>query len=69
MNPTYGPEAEAYRDKVHAFLAEKLPADWGGIGQLEGDAIGEFVDVVARRPVRGRATWRRGGRSSTAGEG
>jgi hypothetical protein len=44
MNPTYGPEAEAYREKVHAFLAEKLPADWGGIGQLEGEAIGEFVE-------------------------
>ena len=28
MNPTYGPEAEAYRDKVQAFLAEKLPSDW-----------------------------------------
>jgi alkylation response protein AidB-like acyl-CoA dehydrogenase len=43
MNPTYGPDAEAYREKVHAFLAEKLPSDWAGIGKLEGDAIGEFV--------------------------
>ncbi len=43
MNPTYGPEAQAYREKVQAFLAEKLPADWAGIGQLEGDAVGEFV--------------------------
>jgi alkylation response protein AidB-like acyl-CoA dehydrogenase len=43
MEPVYGPEAEAYRDKVQAFLAEKLPADWGGLGRLEGDAIGEFV--------------------------
>ena len=45
VNPTYGPEAEAYREKVQAFLAEKLPADWAGIGQLEGDALGEFVTV------------------------
>ncbi len=43
MNPTYGPEAEAYREKVQAFLAEKLPDDWAGIGRLEGDAIAEFV--------------------------
>ena len=43
MNPTYGPEAQAYREKVQAFLAEKLPADWAGIGRLEGDAVGEFV--------------------------
>ncbi len=43
MNPTYGPEAEAYREKVQAFLAEKLPKDWGGTGQLDGDAVGEFV--------------------------
>ena len=28
MNPTYGPEADAYRDKVQAFLAEKLPSNW-----------------------------------------
>ena len=32
MDPTYGAEAEAYRDKVQAFLAEKLPSDWAGIG-------------------------------------
>ena len=43
MKPIYGPEAEAYRDKVQAFLAEKLPADWGGTGRLEGDALDEFV--------------------------
>ena len=43
MNPTYGPEAQAYREKVQAFLAEKLPTDWGGMGRLEGDAVGEFV--------------------------
>src|SRR3954449_6559700 len=43
MRPVYAPDAEAYRDKVQAFLAEKLPPDWGGIGRLEGDAIGEFV--------------------------
>jgi alkylation response protein AidB-like acyl-CoA dehydrogenase len=43
MQPTYTPEAEAYREKVQAFLAEKLPSNWGGIGQLEGDELVEFV--------------------------
>ena len=69
MNPTYGPEADAYRDKVQAFLAEKLPSDWRGIGQLPNDEVSDFVDVVAHRAVRGRATSRRAGRSSTAAPG
>jgi alkylation response protein AidB-like acyl-CoA dehydrogenase len=43
MQPTYTAEAEAYRQKVQAFLAERLPADWAGIGQLEGEALTRFV--------------------------
>ncbi len=43
MQPTYTPEAESYREKVQAFLAEKLPTNWMGIGQLEGDELHEFV--------------------------
>ncbi|CAB4878268.1 unannotated protein [freshwater metagenome] len=43
MQPTYSPEAEAYREKVQAFLAEKLPTNWRGIGRLEGDELHEFV--------------------------
>ncbi|HNJ98397.1 MAG TPA: acyl-CoA dehydrogenase family protein [Ilumatobacteraceae bacterium] len=43
MQPYYTPEAEAYREKVQAFLAEKLPAKWGGMGQLEGDELEQFV--------------------------
>ena len=43
MDPTYGPEAEAYRDKVQAFLAEKLPSNWAGIGRLAPDEAGDFV--------------------------
>ena len=42
MDPTYSPEAEAYREKVQAFLAEKLPSNWAGLGALEGDDITEF---------------------------
>jgi alkylation response protein AidB-like acyl-CoA dehydrogenase len=43
MNPQYSAEAEAYRQKVQAFLAEKLPADWGGLGRLEGEPLKSFV--------------------------
>jgi hypothetical protein len=43
MQPTYTREADEYREKVQAFLAEKLPADWHGLGRLEGDDIRTFV--------------------------
>ena len=43
MQPVYSGEAEAYRQKVQAFLAEKLPSTWRGIGSLEGDALSSFV--------------------------
>jgi hypothetical protein len=47
MHPSYDSEAEAYRDKVQAFLAEKLPSNWTGIGALGREAADKFV-----------ATWR-----------
>ena len=43
MDPTYSAEADAYREKVQAFLAEKLPSGWGGIGKLDGDELTTFV--------------------------
>ena len=43
MNPQYSAEADAYRQKVQALLAEKLPADWGGLGTLEGEPLMQFV--------------------------
>jgi alkylation response protein AidB-like acyl-CoA dehydrogenase len=43
MNPVYPSEAAAYRDKVKTFLSEKLPAGWGGIGQLDGAELEAFV--------------------------
>jgi alkylation response protein AidB-like acyl-CoA dehydrogenase len=43
MNPSYSHEAEEYRQKVQAFLAEKLPSTWKGIGSLEGEQLEEFV--------------------------
>src|SRR3954454_2448270 len=44
MHPVYSAEAGAYREKVQAFLAEKLPTNWGGIGGLEGEALTRFVE-------------------------
>ncbi len=47
MDITYPPEAEAFREKVQAFLGEHLPADWAGLGALDEDAREDF-----------RAQWR-----------
>ncbi len=43
VQPTYTAEAESYREKVQAFLAEKLPSNWKGIGQVDGQALADFV--------------------------
>jgi alkylation response protein AidB-like acyl-CoA dehydrogenase len=43
MQPTYAADAEAYREKVQAFLAEKLPSNWKGTGALERDQLVDFV--------------------------
>jgi alkylation response protein AidB-like acyl-CoA dehydrogenase len=43
MHPVYPPEAAVYRTKVQAFLAEKLPKNWGGTGQLQGEELEQFV--------------------------
>lgn len=43
MQPTYTPEAEVYREKVQAFLTEKLPTNWKGIGRLVGAELRQFV--------------------------
>jgi len=43
MRATYSPEAEAFREKVQAFLAEHLPGDWRGIGQLDHDGVARFT--------------------------
>jgi alkylation response protein AidB-like acyl-CoA dehydrogenase len=44
MDPRYPPEAEAFRAKVQAFLAEQLPAEWPGIGALEHDDALAFTE-------------------------
>jgi hypothetical protein len=42
VDPTYPADAEAHREKIQAFLAEQLPADWQGIGSLDKEAAREF---------------------------
>jgi hypothetical protein len=43
MDVRYPPEADEFREKVQAFLAEHLPPDWKGIGALEGEAYTKFT--------------------------
>ncbi|MFL6204506.1 MAG: acyl-CoA dehydrogenase family protein [Acidimicrobiales bacterium] len=43
MDPTYPAAAEAYREKVQAFLAEHLPPDWKGIGALAREEAEAFT--------------------------
>jgi alkylation response protein AidB-like acyl-CoA dehydrogenase len=43
MDVSYPPEAEVFREKVQAFLAEKLPAEWHGVGRLQGDEYWRFM--------------------------
>lgn len=54
MRPVYDLQAEEYREKVQAFLAEKLPSNWQGIGSMEGKAVEEFVaqwrNILATSP-------------------
>jgi alkylation response protein AidB-like acyl-CoA dehydrogenase len=44
MDVRYPPEAETYREKVQAFLAEHLPADWKGIGALGHEEAAAFTE-------------------------
>ena len=50
MQPTYTAEAETFREKIQAFLAEHLPASWKGIGSLDHEAAmqftGEWRDIL-----------------------
>ena len=44
MQPTYSADAEAYREKIQAFLAEHLPPDWQGIGALPPEEARAFAE-------------------------
>lgn len=45
MNPTYSPEAEAYREKIKSFLAANLPPDWKGLGALPVNDAWKFAST------------------------
>lgn len=44
MDFSYPDFAEQTRTEVREFLADNLPADWKGLGALDGDARDEFID-------------------------
>ncbi|HEX9970324.1 MAG TPA: acyl-CoA dehydrogenase family protein, partial [Acidimicrobiales bacterium] len=48
MDVRYSDEAEAYREKVQAFLAEHLPANWKGIGALSKEEAEAFAQEWRR---------------------
>jgi alkylation response protein AidB-like acyl-CoA dehydrogenase len=43
MDPTYSAEAEVYREKIQAFLAEHLPVGWKGVGALPRAEAEQFA--------------------------
>ena len=43
MDIEYPPEAEAFRTRIRAFLAEHLPAGWSGSGALDHDERNAFA--------------------------
>ncbi len=43
MQPTYTADANAFREKIQAFLAEHLPNDWTGLGALDSEAALAFT--------------------------
>ncbi len=43
MEPFFSDEAEAFREKTQAFLAEHLPADWVGIGKVDHDDVNAWT--------------------------
>ena len=44
MDPTYSPEAEAYRATISDFLDANLPEGWKGLGSLPAGEAWAFVD-------------------------
>jgi hypothetical protein len=48
MDVRYSAEAEAYREKVQAFLAEHLPANWQGIGAMAKEDADTFSEEWRR---------------------
>ena len=69
MHPTYSAEAEAYREKVQAFLAEKLPAGWARHRRARRRRARPPSSASGARRCTRPATSPRAGRPSTAAPG
>ena len=69
MRPTYSADAEAYREKVQAFLAEKLPANWARHRRARGRRAPRLRQRVAQDVCTTPATSRRAGRVEYGGGG
>ncbi len=48
MEARYPAAAEAYREKVQAFLGEHLPPGWKGVGALERQESARFAEEWRR---------------------
>jgi len=44
MEPRYAADAETFREKIHAFLAEHLPPGWQGAGALDTEDVAGFTE-------------------------
>ena len=51
MDPRYSAEAEAYREKIQAFLSEHLPSNWQGVGAIDADKRDAWVEEWRQRLV------------------
>ena len=51
MDPRYSDEAEAFRQKIQAFLGEHLPTNWKGVGALPEESRDEWVAQWRQRLV------------------
>jgi alkylation response protein AidB-like acyl-CoA dehydrogenase len=43
VQPTYSETANAFREEIHSFLTQHLPADWEGIGALDAEEAMAFT--------------------------
>ena len=50
MDPTYSPEAQAFREEVRSFLRANLPEGWQGMGALANDEA-EVFSIRWRRTL------------------
>ena len=49
MDVEYPREAEAFRDRIRAFLAEYLPPNWPGGGTVFGPIPRSYTQIVPKQ--------------------